>query len=449
MVKQTDFAENIIQRGTVSILADEAAGNGDGNLEVVGNTYCDILRSNTDVLPIDIEQVEIKEKNITMNENSLSIPIPSTDKYTFFIKDGLLKSINSSNILTTYQPTTTKGDLLSHNGTTQVRLPYGPLNFCLVSDPSTDSGLKWVPYTTKFIQKFVLIGKDPDNSEILLEDSVFGNYFNLIGTETKQGPLGINFLTKCRDTIYGHVVNFANSPSIQTKKILRNEYNPYEECRIYKESTEGDGTYYKNSNNTFTKTEFTLSGTNWTTIISDTFGAHNISISSDTQDLPNASFILCKSDSSATTANIVRVSSSPASDTCELQVRWQSNTGIQIKKTLNTKDGTYYFIDNFQTSTEIQATLSGTSTYYIPRTIIKFYEKKSIALKISSSSGYPCSICFFSKNSASNNGTFDTIFSPGTGSLEKIRVSWTTNSLIGIYKTGTNYDGIYDIKFLS
>ena len=70
---------------------------------------------------------------------------PSVDIIRFYTdtSDSLLKSKNSSGTLTIYQPTNTKGDLLSHNGTTQVRLPVGINKQIVVADSTQSSGLKW------------------------------------------------------------------------------------------------------------------------------------------------------------------------------------------------------------------------------------------------------------------------------------------------------------------
>lgn len=43
---------------------------------------------------------------------------------------------------------TTKGDLLSHNGTANVRLPVGADGSFLVSDAASSAGVKWAPYAT-------------------------------------------------------------------------------------------------------------------------------------------------------------------------------------------------------------------------------------------------------------------------------------------------------------
>lgn len=57
------------------------------------------------------------------------IPQPSNPlighKVFFDNSTSLLSSVDSNGVLTTYQPTTTKGDILTHDGTTQTRLPVG------------------------------------------------------------------------------------------------------------------------------------------------------------------------------------------------------------------------------------------------------------------------------------------------------------------------------------
>jgi hypothetical protein len=55
----------------------------------------------------------------------------------------LLKSKQSAGTVTVYQPTTTKGDIQSHNGTNQVRVPVGLDNTYLIADSTETSGLRW------------------------------------------------------------------------------------------------------------------------------------------------------------------------------------------------------------------------------------------------------------------------------------------------------------------
>ena len=57
--------------------------------------------------------------------------------------DNLLKSSNSSGTITTYNPLTTKGDLMSHNGTTQTRTAVGIDTQIIVADSTESSGLIW------------------------------------------------------------------------------------------------------------------------------------------------------------------------------------------------------------------------------------------------------------------------------------------------------------------
>jgi hypothetical protein len=57
--------------------------------------------------------------------------------------DNLLKSRNTTGTITTYNPTTTKGDIISHNGTTQIRVPVGINSQSLIADSTQSSGLIW------------------------------------------------------------------------------------------------------------------------------------------------------------------------------------------------------------------------------------------------------------------------------------------------------------------
>lgn len=73
-----------------------------------------------------------------------SNPNTETIRYYTDTNDSLLKSKSSSGTITTYQPTNTKGDLLTHNGTTQVRLPVDPINDSyVISNSMVPTGLSW------------------------------------------------------------------------------------------------------------------------------------------------------------------------------------------------------------------------------------------------------------------------------------------------------------------
>jgi hypothetical protein len=88
----------------------------------------------------------IQTNNITTPAN----PAASNYRIFFNTSTNLLSSINSAGSLTTYQPTTTKGDITSHDGTTQGRLPIGNNNDRLIADSTQSLGLRWVPSFTCF-----------------------------------------------------------------------------------------------------------------------------------------------------------------------------------------------------------------------------------------------------------------------------------------------------------
>jgi predicted acyltransferase (DUF342 family) len=86
--------------------------------------------------------------NFTNYSQMTSVAAPSNPgggqfRYYTDISDGLLKSKNSSGIVTIYQPCNTKGDLQCHNGTTNIRLPVSIDGSKLVSDSTATAGVSW------------------------------------------------------------------------------------------------------------------------------------------------------------------------------------------------------------------------------------------------------------------------------------------------------------------
>lgn len=88
----------------------------------------------------------------SVNNFDIDIPIisapsnPGSEYHRMYLDttDNKLKSRNSSGTITVFQPTTTKGDITIHNGTTQVRLPLGGFdNQVMVSDALESTGVKW------------------------------------------------------------------------------------------------------------------------------------------------------------------------------------------------------------------------------------------------------------------------------------------------------------------
>ncbi|ARR74925.1 hypothetical protein SAGO17_0005 [Mimivirus AB-566-O17] len=81
---------------------------------------------------------------MTLNKTSTPSNSTSTSQHFYLdTTDNLFKSINNSGIITTYQPTNTKGDVLSHNGATQEKLSVGSESQVLTVDASQPTGIKW------------------------------------------------------------------------------------------------------------------------------------------------------------------------------------------------------------------------------------------------------------------------------------------------------------------
>ncbi len=80
----------------------------------------------------------------------------TTNGLKFYVDsiDNKFKSINTSSIVTTYNPTDAKGDLFTNDGTTTNRLPIGTTGQLIYVDPNQTNGLKWVPNASAFTENF-------------------------------------------------------------------------------------------------------------------------------------------------------------------------------------------------------------------------------------------------------------------------------------------------------
>lgn len=439
MSKRSDDHENFIITGTLSVLHSDT--NGDGNIEVSGVIYTDIIKSNTiSGVPVTINDVDLLDNMIYLNEKSGSVILPEVSKLGFYVKDNLLKSISNSGVITVYQPTTTKGDILVHNGTTQTRLPLGQNDYILQVDTTTSTGLKWVPntQTTTNMEDYnvVLIGEDSQ----LIFDDLIGAFYIQISTKTRNGPISIFFSTKNNKNNYGHIVKITN------EGLLNLEYNPYEGVRLHKETIQGDGEYIVKTNKNLIENIINLTSNLWVELpFTNKFGAYSISISNNVLG-PAATFLLAKSTETHNNGNIIKISSSPSSDLSVLEIRWASNSFIEIRKTSNNYDGDYIVTDNFSNSVNSTINLSGTNYSEISSII---YEKKSFCIKITNDvSGYPVSIFYLSKKEKINNSSKFSVFSPGNVTLEKILIDWNPLELIKIKKSGINFDGNYNLYII-
>lgn len=391
----------------------------------------------------------------TLNLSGISSPVtPNVNISTFYIdnSDSLLKSKNVSGTVTVYQPTTTKGDLLTHDGTVSIRLPTAQNGYVLTTDSSTTSGLKWVESITSGqassskANSYVLMSVNVKNIVI---ETTLGSYFYLTYPSVDNGSSCLFFTSKSLVSISGVSVRFNSNSSLLNNGNISLSYPAYKGIDLRKSYIEGDGNYIGNSNEFFSQSNLTLSGTTWINIgFSNLIGCFCFSVSSYLGG-PSACFILTKNSSSQTNGNIVRLVSSPSITSGTLNMRWNSGLFPQIQKSNINNDGIYKITDNFQdTSASTTITLSGTAKSTIDLSIFNYYENKSLLVKVTSLiTGAPFAIFTISKNLPTRSANSSAYRSPGVSSGELLRIFWDSQKTIEISKNGNNYDGVYDVIF--
>lgn len=379
-----------------------------------------------------------------------SAPTSGIEKIYIDDNDGLLKSKNSINVVTTYQPTTTKGDLVTHNGTTQTRLPASTDGYVLTSNSLTSTGLEWVEANitssgfsgASTSNKYFL---DNINSSVIIEKPS-GSFFNFTYPLVQGGSSCNFFHSKSRQTIVGTSVRLNSNTSLSTFGQISSSYPAYRGLEISKAYTEANGNYVSNTNEFFDFLSLTLTGTTWTTIISSYIGCFCLSIKS-VNDGPAATFFVVKNSASLNSGNVTRLSSSQGTSNCNLEIRWQSLSFMQIRKTNSNDDGGYTYRDNFQDTTlTTTVLLIGTTRSYIDKSIFDYYQNKSFMVKVSSTvSNSPCSIFTISKNSFNRSGNVTNFSSPGVGTNERLNLFWDQQQTLSLSKNGVNYNGTYTL----
>ena len=215
MSKYTDTIENEAIYGNITLLPNSnPSDEGDGSLKIYGTTYTDTISANTVGGSVSLQS--IKMLNSTIALNNISAPTnPYTNNQMFFSDsiDSKFKSINNSGIVTVYQPTTILGDISTHNGTTQIRLPIGTAGQILTAG---SSGVSWtnppgtgtVTSVSATVPSFLSITGSPITTSGTLAISLSGTALPILnggtGSTTAIGT--------------GSVV-LANSPSLITPNI--------------------------------------------------------------------------------------------------------------------------------------------------------------------------------------------------------------------------------------
>ena len=384
--------------------------------------------------------------SLNMTGQTVTPPLGGTIRLYIDSFDNLLKSKDSINTITIYQPTNTKGDLISHNGSVAVRIPVGKEGEILSVNKNTDSGLKWE--SVKVLFNYVLSGVDKKTNVI---ENPYGSFLFLTYPLIEDGSSCLIFSSKSYASINGTNIRLNSNPSLINSSNIYPVYPPYKGLQLAKTYTEADGNYIGASNLNFTSYPITLNSTTWTNIdIEETYGCYFLSINSD-NSFSSCFFMISKADPLLNSGNIVRLCLTTSLNSNIIQIRWQANSFPQIRKTNNFDNGIYNIIDNFDNMKEsLSLSLSGTSRATISSLVLKYYQNRTIIFKITSAiPDSPNGIFTMSKNSPTRNGNVSYVRSPGKTTGELINIHWDSQNFLQVSKTGNGYSGTYDIVFLA
>lgn len=458
MTSKTDDLESFVITG--GVLTVTSGPYGPGDIEIAGSLYSNKIFENTDGLGVDVEDVVFSNKTVLMSDVPTVTQPGLSGKYLMYFDatDQKLKSIDSAGVITVYQPLTTKGDLVVHNGTTEVRLPSGTNGQVLTVNSSSSSGVEWanggsVAGTSK--QNVTTIYFSGTSPVILNNIGFSSNVYSI--TPNVENGASLNYLVSKNNPASGsyNAVKLNTNNSIGSNANFNSTYAAYKGFTVVRNYTEGVGEYEIFTNANYTKYAFTLSGTTATALgspLNTTSGAFFISIQSTTGNAgaPSGNYILLKNNASSNSFLVNTLSSSPGTGGNAFSFTWPSNSGISISKTVSGNgNGGYTFVDNFE-STNLQTTisLSGTSSVIIPN--FYYYDKKSCFLKVTpvnASSQGPSAVYFVSKNLNTRTGNITRVSQPGVVSGTQLNLTWAANSLLSISKSNINYSEDYLVTF--
>lgn len=384
--------------------------------------------------------------------------------------DTKLKSINSSGGITVYQPTVSKGDLSSHDGVSQVRLPVGIDGQMLTVDNSTDTGLiwktanyevteqkgdlsghngvvpvrvpagtdgyvlssnsnttnglEWVPVNRNLVSIFSLNNTVP----CIFIQNPSGSFYNFVYPHARGGPSSLFFHSKSSPEIDGNTTRLCSNPSALNCK-LSGTWEPYEGIQISKTLSDSGGSYATYTSSGLSMKKVVIDGS--VTVFSETRGIKVFSVTPNDEG-PCATFVCIKRETN-TTGIVSRINSSPYMGT-NLSAVWNS-AGIVISGT----SGEYIVTDFFQEETNnITVTLTQGVPYKLPKSFFNFYENKSFMVGIESIfAGGPCCVFAVSKNNHLTNGN---VASFGVG----IAFAWPSDSLPNVT---ASVSGTYKLFF--
>jgi hypothetical protein len=436
-------------KGNLAIVAASDVNEfGDGSVDIDGNINLNgSIGENTignGIFIRNIKHLTIKDQAIPDN--------PISNEFRFFIdsSDDLFKSINSSGLTTTYQPLNSKGDILTHDGNTQIRLPLSANNgYVLSADPNEISGLKWVEQTggSTYNDESVIYISDTKWTEIV--DVLKGAFFNCVYNKIDKGPSANFFYAKSDQATNSNALIMNSVPCLNNNTILTSRWNKNEEPELSKDSNNCDGNY-SNKFYSLRKPDLitTLIGETWTDLYDNTFGNFILTINNDHTG-PCSVFFVSKNVSSYNAASIIRIVSSPGPGSTNLRIRWLSNSPLQLKKNKTFNDGDYSII-NLLDGSVLTYIINISGTNNSSEIGFSKFQRYSGAISVTPDvQGGPSAIFTLSKNSKTIIGNISRVVSsPGLSTGEQLDLSWNAFSQITISKDGSNYSGNYIIKVL-
>lgn len=217
-----------------------------------------------------------------------------------------------------------------------------------------------------------------------------------------------------------------------------------------------------------------LSGTDFSNVCDLRSGSYIVTISPQIEYAPSATFSISKS-SQDSTAHVVKLTSSHGNDTLEeLELIWNNNSKLKLKKSGFFYDGEYlvdFNLKNFTSLPEPVISSDAATKSFVERAIQDHMQTKwsgklvelngtnwsRIApLKLGSYTinvtsyvrNGPTASFTVCKSSESFGGSIVELGScPGLHTFEKLEFIWSKNEPLMIRKTGPSYDGPYMIDF--
>jgi hypothetical protein len=443
MSRRTDDSENMEIRGMITILPDSF--NGDGSLEVSGTVFADNVRSNTDLAGVQIEEILFKESSVNIKNEIIVPSLPVVDSHTFYIKDQLFQSIDSAGKTTIYQPSTTKGDIVSHDGTVQQRIVVGQNGNVLTADSSSSTGLSWKPSIARGTSsRLNLVNQD----DVIVYDASFGNGMALISPCVPNAPGSSFIFSKSSENVGANITTIVQAQSSFGDRLVA-KYSSFSSPEIRKDdNSRGNGDYTNIESNSYPKIQALLPGNaSWVDLFPDLTGNFFLSVYSENNE-EACSFLVSKSVASSNAAAISKIATSPSvSNTLNIQLRWQSSAPLQIRKATISANASPMIITNNLEYSYVEESVQLTGTASVNLKSYRIYEKKNMIVSVSSSvlADSPKTIYFLSKNLRNTGSAKFSVSSPGSGGIGVI-VDWNVNSGVSIRKTGNAHDGVYIVR---